>query len=499
MAIKYYLGGPGVGKSLFAMREDIIESFFTGRKIITNINGIAERIENTSVYLKGYHKKHKNKKIKEIQAEIKEIEKEKRSLTVLEQDIIDEKEREIETKLNLISFLNDPDYSTDSLLEKLIFVENENNEFQNIDERILNGGVISIVKDFLDENGDIKPEYQDAIIIIDEAKKFFSRDMVKKFDQQLTYNYNIFIGEHRHFGFDIVFIDQEFWKTIDELIKFRVQTCYSLHDSQLVGIKDGYFATIYTLVDPAQSTFAKAFVKAKTINGRYDKDLFKCYRSVRAGSRNKNYFDKKTVPFFKNIKNIIIMFIILISVMVAAGFWVKEKVFSVRSKVAPVPQVSKVETIKPSNQSNSNIVKKTVSTEPEKIDYYSSSKHPVFELIRNNNGYCNGSYSTNDYSFNYEEKFNAFTKKYKKVFKEVFLSDDYSKKTNQIHLLKVVDDAGKILFLSDTKKLAEYYHLDIQIIDNCYYKIKHVDKVLTIYPFEPHTIPDNSENTSSDQ
>ncbi len=487
MAIKYYLGGPGAGKSVFAMKEDIIESFFVGRKVYTNINGVEERLLNTSVYLQKYHKKHKTTRINEIKATLKEIYEEIKNLEDEEQDILDEKLTEAQSKLDLIEFLENADYTVEYLKSKLVFLKNENEEFTSITDRVINGEVVQVLMNFLDEDGELKEEYRNAIFVIDEGKKFFSKDMVKKFPEKMMYNYQIFIGEHRHFGFDIIFIDQEFWKIIDDLIKYRVQTVYSLEDTNRVGIKGGYYCRIYSLSDPSQSTYSKAFIYSRTMRGKYDVAIFKCYRSVRAGANSRNSFDKKVLPFYNNIKFIAGGFILSIVIVVMAFT-------GVLSSVSGDPSKKVSSSKKPNNLNNVQKIpdskRSNTDTKPvelvEKIDYYSRTKHPIFELIKKNYGYCNGYISNGDFDFNYKTKFNSVSKKYSKSFSKKYLnSDDYAIYTDQVHYLVVRDSNDEILFETDTQQLAEYYHLEIQILDECYYRIKFGSETLTIYPFNP--------------
>lgn len=190
--------------------------------------------------------------------------------------------------------------------------------------------------------------------------------------------------------------------------------------------------------------------------------------------------------------------------MILSATYISDKVFTVRGDPPkPSPQISKVTSVDDIKQKTSiNNSKKTVqssqsSNKSEKINYYSESKHPVFELIKKNNGYCNGSFSSDNFDFNYDNKFNAFTKKNEKTLNRKFLSENYSDNTSQNYLLNVIDETGKTVFISDTKKLAEYYKLEIQLIDKCYFKIKFDKEILTIYPFEPISL--DSPSNSSDE
>ncbi len=484
MAIKFYIGGPGTGKSLFSMEKDIIPAFFTGRHIFTNINGIDERIENTSIYLKKYHKKNKKAKIKELNKDNVYLQKEILKCDEIEVDTIEENLFYIESNKRLMSFIENPDYSADSLKSKFTFMNNEDKSRESATDKTLYGDVIQVLNKVIDDDMEWNREYMDSIFVFDESKKFFSPDIVKKFDDKLMAKYTKFIGEHRHNGFDITFIDQEFWKSTHDLIRTRTQTLYSLHDSANIGIANGFFASVYVLLDSAMSTFEKAFKNVKTINGRYNKELFKCYRSVQKGARSRNSFDKSTVPFFSNVKNVIGVLVVVICLFLIL-------VYKAMSGFGPDKTVSKVSV--PKNNIKTSVPNKIGSSDNKKnvskpktnniiIDY---SKHPVFELIKNNKIYCNGYLSDDNFDFNYRDMYDSYSKKTKKSLKNEFLGKNYSDRTSQMHYLTVVDDKDEILFVSDTKRLAEYYHFEVNIIDNCFYKIKYKNELVTVYPFEP--------------
>jgi zona occludens toxin (predicted ATPase) len=488
MAINFYVGGPGAGKSVFAMKKDIMVGFFEGRKILSNINGIPERLQNTSVFLKKYHKKNKNIKIKELLAEIEDLIKINKGLTDLEIDILEENILMIEGIERKIAFINSPDYSVDTLKKTYTFLTNEDKSKETTLDKLLNGGVISMLNLILDDDLNWNKDYANSLIVVDESKKFFSPEIVKKFDDKLLAKFTKFIGEHRHNGLDITFIDQEFWSSSHELIRFRTQAVYSIHSGKNTGIKNGYFAKVYVLTDTTKTTFEKAYTFRKTISGQYNLNLFKCYHSVSAGAKSVNSFDKDTVPFLGDIKNVIGLLVIAIVSLFFLIFALTDGVFGGDKKKEKI-QIKKTTS---SNivKNNSSIVSNKNPDSKKIVDesflnklYY--SEHPIFKLIKDNIAYCNGSISDNDFDFNYSDIYNGYTKENEKKDKNEYLTENYSDVTSQSHYLTVVDDTEKVVFISNTKELAEHYHLEIKLIDNCYYKIKNGNEILTIYPFDP--------------
>lgn len=487
MAINFYVGGPGAGKSVFAMKKDIIEGFFEGRKICSNINGIPERLKNTSVYLKNYHKKNKKNKIKELNAEINDLYNINKGLTDLEIDVIDENILMIESMHETIKFIDNPDYSVESLNSSFEFLTNEDKTKENTLDKLLNGGVISLLNSVLNDDLEWNIEYKNSLIVIDESKKFFAPDIVKKFDEKLLAKFTKFIGEHRHNGLDITFIDQEFWSSSHELIRFRTQAVYSIHSGKNSGIKNGYFAKVYVLTDTTKTTFEKAYTFRKTISGVYDLNLFKCYRSVSVGAKSVNSFDKDTVPFLGDVKNVIGLMVCAIVMLVFLYFYLTDTIFGGDKENPKNKGVNHSKIVKPSvsksHVANSDIKKASTLAPKKEVSYY--SQHPIFNLIKGNKAYCNGSISDNNFEFNYSDIYDGFSKKTEKRNREEYLNKNYSESTSQSHYLTVVDNKDEVIFVSNTKELAEYYHLEIKLIDNCYYKIKHEKEILTIYPFDP--------------
>lgn len=481
--LKFYIGAPGAGKTLYAVANDILPALAEGRYIVTNVAGIKERIDNISRYLTKHHKALSSKRIKEIDLEIDVLQKSINSLTELEIDDADKKRKEIENLLVFKEFLKNPNYSEEYLLSKIIYLNNENEDVEEPFQKILEGDVVKFVQNHKTEDGKTS-KYQNALVVIDEAKKFFSPEVVKKFDDRLKYDYQIFIGEHRHFGFDLIFIDQAFWGTIDKLIRDRTHFVHNFFDSRVFGITGGYYDEVFTNVDSTGTTFSKMFRKTKLNKGKYNKEVFKCYKSQRDGARLVNNFDKKSISWKQNIKVLIpLLILMLVGIFymgksVYSDLFVEKKIDNIvnsDSSVSSKEKISSVQKIPPD--------KKNTNTESVVVEKNVVTSNPVFDLIKNNSSYCTGYFSKSNYDYNFITKLNSKTNKISsKENRNIFVDvNNYNSYSLNSFLIEVYDSSNILIISTNTDTLIFDYDISINFIDNCKLQLKYDDYIVNIY------------------
>ena len=486
MAISMVIGAPRQGKSYYCVKKDILESLLEGRPVVTNIYGIKERVVSISKYLTKLHSKTYKKIIKEKKELIKELKSEINSLTDLEFELKEEKEKEISDYESIITYMLNPDYSPENLKEKIHFLKPESDD-SDFEQRYLNSDVINFIRNFLDEESNfknIKSEYNNAVFVIDEAKKYFSKEMVKKFDPDLKQKYNIFIAEHGHFSLKLVFIDQEFWNSIDPLITKRAINLYEVVNGENIGLPNSCNITVNRLTNPQSTTVSSAYTKIYTFHEKYDKDVFNCYRSTRKNSFSKQKINSDAIPFYKTVKFQIIKILVFFIILVFSAYYIKTNVFTIKEK--DVLEV-KTKTIKQKEAPNPVVSNKVVDRTIETGLNISSSNivNPFFEKLKDSYIYCNASYIYDDFKFNTLSVYDRNNKTFKQTYKEKILNKkNYNNTTKTVMSFVASDklDSSNIFLETNTKELVYRYNLEIVLIDDCHYKVKFKDQYIYVYP-----------------
>jgi|TARA_Y100001001_G_scaffold54376_1_gene50962 hypothetical protein len=471
--IKYYEGLPGAGKSHGAMINEVLSALYFNRMVITNLNGLKPKYIKR--YLDKYHKKNRKRLKREYERNLKQ--NLRATIKYFKSDDYEKKghrqlfseRRELRRRLKIVSQLNFP--VTQEEIEKSIFTLNDlpadPAKYKRNPERYGETYNVFKVHD--------KMPWKNAVFIIDEVQKFFNKKNVDAMGDD-QYDFLQWIGEHRHFGYDIIFISQT-RDGIDPAILARIHVLYSYRKQDGIGLDNYYLEEVLSRV---KQSGAKQFEVAKARQKKYDPDVLKCYDSVRHGAQQRMNVDKKAMIF--NVKTFIglIVFIGLL-VIPTAVYWVYKHVFDndaisfnaseiYKGKTDVEHETTAKRVVRDSNgniveNKNGQVSTENVSVENNAKDSVVKIKHPMVKYFSENTVYCPGDLYRVDFPFSEETVYN----------KENLLQGYHA-------IIEVVSVDNKLLFRSDLNDLITKYHFEIIVIDSCMLKLRYKDIEFDIYP-----------------
>lgn len=154
------------------------------------------------------------------------------------------------------------------------------------------------------------------LICLDEVWRIFDSE------KSIKETHKSFLAEHRHFTnekgetCDLVVINQSI-NNIPKFIKDRIETTYRMSKLSALGLTSRYRIDVYTGARIYKSNLINS------IQSKYDKDIFKLYKSYDGNNAKEQKIDSRNNYFksFKFISMIILMiFFLLVSLYFLLGF-----------------------------------------------------------------------------------------------------------------------------------------------------------------------------------
>lgn len=469
--IKFYEGLPGAGKSHGAMENEILPALYFHRIAVTNLEGLNSKY--ILRYLQIYHRKNRKRLQRQFEKELKHNIKFTRKFFKSEDYEKDAHREFLEERRDLkhkLSIVRKPKFElTKEDIDKLIFVlrdlpENAS-EYENPE---IMGETFNVFKYHS------KMPWKNAIFVIDETQKFFSTSNIKALKDD-AYYFREWIGEHRHFGYDIIFISQT-RKGIDQSILGRIHVLYSYRKQDGIGL-DNYF--LEEVCSRVSTSGTNQFEVAKTQQRKYSDEVLKCYKSVKAGAQKKMNIDKKAMIF--NVKTVVgLIVLIAIIVIPLSVYYVYKNVFDNDNLkfngIDPQNNSIEIEQEKTAQrvvrdsqgnvvQKNGDIVTETVSTDGNSQEQVITVNHPMLNLFTQNSAYCVSSFHKSDFKFSDETLYN----------KKNPLNGYYS-------TIEVVSLNNEYLFSIDLNELVQKYHFEVKVLDECVFTVRFKDTEFDVYP-----------------
>lgn len=464
----------GAGKTYGVVKEFVIPACYIGRKVFTNIRGLNPKYIHK--YLIKFHKKEGKNYIKRLKNEISQVE-------------IDIKH--CEDSLELIELNKNLDYKKD-VLDRLvnfnITVEDIENNINVLDadrgkldtvEGYLETETFNFYKRFHD------PEIRNSLYLVDEAQLYFNSTNLKTLKSDVSIFYR-FVSEQRHIGLDFVLITQAY-KNLDSFVVDRLENIIYYKQQANIGLKGSYLEIYKTRVD-SSSYEHKNWEVTSTATKKYDKDVFLCYKSVRAGSNSISTFDPKAL--ITNVKFRIIALLSVFFFILYGVFFVYDSIFnkdydalmgiSRDSNNEVLYNQAPVRVNKPQNNQNTNINKSNFipSTElnsqdlsinepieEKELEPVKDNRSPFFKQIAENYTFCSSSFFYNDDNFmNIEINKNNIDL----ISNINFIIDSYS------------IESSNHLFRLNLHDLINYHNFTIKIISNCNIEVFHDEYMIRI-------------------